>query len=93
MGLIDDDSLVDCETLELEALVLELLGKFDDEVVLDILELTDEDGLREANPDGVTYVLAEMAFVGEYVVWVDSDCLTVWDTELVVDCVIEAEAD
>ena len=58
-----------------------------------MLEETDEQGLRDTKPEGVTYVLAEMAFVGEYVVWVDSDCLTVWDTELVVDCVIEAEAD
>lgn len=84
---------MDCETLELEALVLELLGKFDGEFVVDVLGETDEEGLRDTNPDGVTYVLAEIMVVGEYVTWVDDECAMEYDAELVVDCVFEADTD
>lgn len=58
-----------------------------------MLEETDEQGLRDTKPEGVTYVLAEMAFVGEYVVWVDDECAAEADAELVVDCVLETDAD
>jgi len=54
---------------------LELLAKFDVEAVVDSLAETDEDGLRDANPEYVTNMLwlgeAVNGFVEEYVPWLD----------------------
>ena len=50
-----------------------------------MLAETDEQAVREANPDGVTYVLAEITFVGEYVVCGVDECGTDWDAEVVVE--------
>ncbi len=58
-----------------------------------MLAETDEQAVREANPDGVMYVLAEIWLVGEYVVCVVYDCNTDGVAEVVVDCVLETDAD
>ena len=58
-----------------------------------MLEEAEEQRLRDANPEGVTYVLAEITAVGEYVAWVDDDCAADGVAEVVVDCVFETDAD
>jgi hypothetical protein len=58
-----------------------------------VLAETDEQAVREANPDGVTYVLAEIWGVTEYVFCVVNDCNTDGVAEVVVDCVLETDAD
>ena len=54
-----------------------------------MLAETDEHRVREANPDGVTYVLAEIWGVGEYVPPIDGD----FDTDAVAEVVEENDAD
>ena len=62
---------MDVDIVTLCAPVLELLGMFDVEAVVDSLEETDEDGLQDANPEYVTNILrlgeAVNGFVEEYV--------------------------
>ena len=54
-----------------------------------VLAETDEQAVREANPEGVTYVLAEIWGVGEYVPPIDGD----FDTDAVAKIVEENDAD
>ena len=54
-----------------------------------VLAETDEQAVREANPEGVTYVLTETWGVGEYVPPIDGD----FDTDAVTEVVEENDAD
>ena len=54
-----------------------------------VLVETDEQAVREANPEGVTYVLTETWGVGEYVPPIDGD----FDTDAVAEVVEENDAD
>jgi hypothetical protein len=57
--------------------------------VVVVLAETDEQAVRETNPEGVTYVLAETWGLGEYVPPIDGD----FDTDAVAKIVEENDAD